>query len=73
MLHVFQEPLVTGKNCVRGDKSDPIVDLRNLDSFEENFYLVSVEKNNNKLSTIHMWKMTIASSSLGSATSAESM
>lgn len=73
LLHVFQEPLVTGKNCVRGDKNDPIVDLRHLDSFEENFFLVSLEKNSNKVSTIHMWKMTIASSSLGSPGPGESM
>lgn len=70
---MFQEPLVTGKNCVRGEKNDPIVDLRHLDSFEENFFLVSLEKNTNKTSTLHMWMMTIASSSLGRGASTESM
>jgi len=72
LLHVFQEPLVTGKNCVRGEKNDPIVDLRNLDSFEENFFLVSMEKTSNRTSTLHMWKMTIVSSSLGTPTSENS-
>ena len=63
LLHVFQEQLLTGKMS-KGDTSstmEPIVDLRNLGSFEELFYLVVLEKNNDPGSTIHMWKMTIAS------------
>ena len=37
------------------------MDLRNLGSFEELFYLVVLEKNKDCGSTLHMWKMTIAS------------
>jgi len=64
---VFQEPLVTGKSTIRGDKRDPIVDLRNIGSFEENFFLVVLGKNVDKTSTLHMWKITIASSTQGAA------
>ena len=63
LLHVFQEQLLTGK-VSKGDNSsgmEPIVDLRNLGSFEELFYLVVLEKNKDCGSTLHMWKMTIAS------------
>ena len=63
LLHVFQEQLLTGKMS-KGDTAstmEAIVDLRNLGSFEELFYLVVLEKNKDSGSTVHMWKMTIAS------------
>ena len=63
LLHVFQEQLLTGKMS-KGDTAstmEAIVDLRNLGSFEELFYLVVMEKNKDSGSTVHMWKMTIAS------------
>ena len=63
LLHVFQEQLLTGK-ISKGDNSstmEPIVDLRNLGSFEELFYLVVLVKNKDSGSILHMWKMTIAS------------
>ncbi|XP_052793147.1 dmX-like protein 2 isoform X3 [Mya arenaria] len=66
LLHVFQEPLVTGKSSVKGDKKDPIVDLRHIGSFEETFFLVVLGKNADYSSTLHMWKITIASSMMGS-------
>ncbi|XP_060557818.1 dmX-like protein 2 isoform X5 [Ruditapes philippinarum] len=70
LLHVFQEPLVTGKSSVRGESNiDPIVDLRNIGSFEENFFLVGLEKLQEGGSTLHMWKITISSAQIGSAIS----
>ncbi|KAK6180445.1 hypothetical protein SNE40_012599 [Patella caerulea] len=64
LLHVFQEQLVTGKmgNMDSGGANmEAIVDLRNLGSFEENFYLVVLEKLLEGGSMLHMWKITISS------------
>ena len=69
LLHVFQEPLVTGKSSVKGGKKDPIVDLRNIGSFEENFFLILLGKNSDHSSTIHMWRITMASSTVDNAQS----
>ncbi|XP_041373660.1 dmX-like protein 2 isoform X2 [Gigantopelta aegis] len=71
LLHVFQEQLVTGKmaSSETSFNMEAIVDLRNLSSFEENFFLVVLEKINSGGSMIHMWKITI-SSQLGSQANA---
>ncbi|XP_071118494.1 dmX-like protein 2 isoform X1 [Haliotis cracherodii] len=64
LLHVFQEQLVTGRfssGDLGGPNMEAIVDLRNMSSFEENFYLVVLERNVSGGSMLHMWKITISS------------
>ncbi|XP_069136751.1 dmX-like protein 2 [Argopecten irradians] len=61
LLHVFQEQLVTGRPSNNPNGMEAIVDLRESGSFSENFYLVVLERNKDKGSTIHMWKINIAS------------
>ncbi|XP_033750320.1 dmX-like protein 2 [Pecten maximus] len=61
LLHVFQEQLVTGRPSNSTNGMEAIVDLRESGSFSENFYLVVLERNKDKGSTIHMWKINIAS------------
>lgn len=65
LLHVFQEQLLTGKVPVDSslENMEAFVDLRNLTSFEEHFYLVLLEKSKSGGSILHMWKITIASHS----------
>ncbi|KAL3867333.1 hypothetical protein ACJMK2_044544 [Sinanodonta woodiana] len=69
LLHVFQEQLMIEKSS-KGDKSamEPVVDLRNLSSFEEHFYLVVLEKASFGGSILHMWKITVSSSADSSTT-----
>ncbi|ESO86706.1 hypothetical protein LOTGIDRAFT_235301 [Lottia gigantea] len=63
LLHVFQEQLVTGKMSSHdaATMGGAIVDLRNVGVFEENFYLVVLEKMVEGGSVLHMWKITISS------------
>lgn len=66
LLHVFQEQLLTGKVPIDStmENLEAFVDLRNLASFEEHFYLVLLEKSKHGGSVLHMWKITIASHSV---------
>ncbi|GFS07033.1 DmX-like protein 2 [Elysia marginata] len=59
LLHVYQEQLITGKES--GGESEAVVDLSGQSTFDENFYLVVVEKNPDKGCILHMWKITIDS------------
>lgn len=76
LLHVFQEPLVAdhrSKNLSQtslgangfGDSLSAYVDLSSMANFEENFYLVVLERLTSKMgdegSRLHMWKITISS------------
>ncbi|KAL8625455.1 hypothetical protein ACOMHN_018600 [Nucella lapillus] len=76
LLHVFQEALVVdqrGHNMSHssfgasgfGDTMSSFVDLSSLSSFEENFYLVVLERLSSKMgdegSRLHMWKITASS------------
>ncbi|XP_023930909.1 dmX-like protein 2 [Lingula anatina] len=68
LLHIFQEQMVTGRlppsHSDHADQAnqEAFVDLRYLSMFEENFYLVVVEKvPSEHHSVIHMWKIVIAS------------
>ncbi|GFT55167.1 dmX-like protein 2 [Nephila pilipes] len=71
LLHVFQEQLISsspqGKNLREASNISlvqpdlqAIVDLRHSSVFEEPFYLVILEKQEDK-SVLHMWKIVIAS------------
>ena len=70
-LHVFQEQLITGyrnsqfslneKNIgLLENEMDAMVDLQKNADFEEPFYLVVLEKTR-KGTTIHQWRIVIAS------------
>ena len=70
MINVFQEQLVTGQKTSRqsskGQKgkdsaSEPMVNLVNVSTFEEHFYLVVVEKLASGASVLHMWQIVLAS------------
>ena len=70
MINVFQEQLVTGQKTSRqspkGQKrkesvSEPMVNLVNVTTFEEHFYLVVVEKLASGASVLHMWQIVLAS------------
>ena len=69
LMHVFQEQLITarGQRVAQHDlaahqRREPQVDLQNVVTFEEHFYLVVVEKLQNKGgSVLHMWRVVIAS------------
>nr|XP_042903510.1 dmX-like protein 2 [Parasteatoda tepidariorum] len=71
LLHVFQEQLLSSCPMRRNRMAassisfvqpdlQAIVDLRHNSNFEEPFYLVILEKQDNR-SVIHMWKIVIAS------------
>ncbi|XP_055931190.1 dmX-like protein 2 isoform X2 [Argiope bruennichi] len=71
LLHVFQEQLISSSPHRRNAKEasnislvqpdlQAIVDLRHSSVFEEPFYLVVLEKQEEK-SVLHMWKIIIAS------------
>ena len=68
MINVFQEQLVTGQKTSRQsgkgrstDNSEPIVNLANVTTFEEYFYLVVVEKSTSGASVLHMWQIVLSS------------
>ena len=79
LIHVFQEQLITGSRSNNLDHSgqnniEALVNLQNVTSFEENFYLVVVEKvppvgcdhygnspDHPGSSVVHMWRIVIAS------------
>lgn len=70
LLHVFQSQLVTGeRGNIGNEKGDlglmendmgAMVDLQTNSEFEEPFYLVVLERTVQG-TTIHMWKLVIAS------------
>ncbi|KAI5722725.1 hypothetical protein M8J76_012674 [Diaphorina citri] len=73
-LHVFQEQLITGERHVEHTTEGapgahigltethkgPMVDLQTAAEFEEPFYLVVLERTNQG-TTVHMWRLVIAS------------
>ncbi|KAH9503228.1 DmX-like protein 1 [Bulinus truncatus] len=59
LLHVYQEQIITGID--KKGSSEAVVDLSGQHTFDENFYLVVVEKNPEGGSNLHMWKITIDS------------
>ncbi|GFO28212.1 Dmx-like protein 2 [Plakobranchus ocellatus] len=59
LLHVYQEQLITGRES--GGESEAVVDLSGQSTFDENFFLVVVEKDADKGCVLHMWKITIDS------------
>ena len=66
MIHVFQDQLITGQESLQSGfksqaKMEPIVDLQNMKTFEEHFYLVVIEKLPNGTSVLHMWRIVISS------------
>jgi len=79
LIHVFQEQLMTGSRSSNLDhygqnNIEALVNLQNVTSFEENFYLVVVEKvppagcdyignspDHPGSSVVHMWRIVIAS------------
>ncbi|XP_076465247.1 dmX-like protein 2 isoform X2 [Babylonia areolata] len=76
LLHVFQEALVVDHRSQNlshapfgasgfGDTMSAFVDLSSLLTFEENFYLVVLERLSSKMgdegSRLHMWKITASS------------
>ncbi|XP_063708500.1 dmX-like protein 2 isoform X2 [Culicoides brevitarsis] len=73
-LHVFQEQLITGKKTEKtthlnevpvgliNSKMEAMVDLQRDVMFEEPFYIVILEKTQDG-TTIHMWRLVIASHS----------
>ncbi|XP_070175544.1 dmX-like protein 2 isoform X2 [Littorina saxatilis] len=76
LLHVFQEPLVADYRSQNqsqasfgatgfGDTMSAYVDLSSMSNFEENFYLVVLERLTSKMgdegSRLHMWKITTSS------------
>lgn len=66
LLHVYQEQLITGTEAYHSDGA--FIDLRNLQSFEEKFYLVVLEKSADGLSFLHMWEIIISSLQTGKLT-----
>ncbi|XP_023230378.1 dmX-like protein 2 [Centruroides sculpturatus] len=75
LLHIFQEQLITGyKSPLKMHVDDEsqkmglfepdlqaVVDLRHSSVFEEPFYLVVLEKEENGDSVLHMWRILISS------------
>uniref|UniRef100_T1IMB2 RAVE complex protein Rav1 C-terminal domain-containing protein n=1 Tax=Strigamia maritima TaxID=126957 RepID=T1IMB2_STRMM len=67
LLHVFQEQLITGErndvlsNNIMDAGLGAMVDLQQSSIFEEPFYLVVIEKDQSGGSTLHMWRIVIAS------------
>ncbi|XP_055901191.1 dmX-like protein 2 isoform X3 [Biomphalaria glabrata] len=59
LLHVYQEQIITGVD--NKGTSEAVVDLSGQHTFDENFYIVVVEKNPEGGSNLHMWKITIDS------------
>ncbi|CAL1529694.1 unnamed protein product [Lymnaea stagnalis] len=59
LFHVFQEQLITGEDTERS--TEAVVDLSAQHTFDENFFLVVLEKSSEGGSTLHMWKITIDS------------
>ncbi|XP_022257757.1 dmX-like protein 2 isoform X5 [Limulus polyphemus] len=78
LLHVFQEQLIIGDNIMSKYSSgmegkgmglvepnlQAVIDLQHSSVFEEPFYLVVLEKNDEGLSVLHMWRLIIASQSV---------
>ncbi|CAH1797131.1 unnamed protein product [Owenia fusiformis] len=65
LLHVFQQQLVSGGSSHNGISSkEAIVDLRNVASFQEDFYLLVLEKAGDGGSLVHMWRIIIASDNI---------
>ena len=66
-IHIFQDQLVTGQRSSSRDiggqpsSMEPVVDLQTLTVFEENFFLVVIEKMSNGASVLHMWRIVISS------------
>ncbi|XP_064619402.1 dmX-like protein 1 isoform X3 [Lineus longissimus] len=65
-LHIFQDQMITGQKNMKYDTNgqaqmEAIIDLRNITIFEENFFLVVIEKLNNGGSVLHMWRIIISS------------
>ncbi|XP_035825075.1 dmX-like protein 2 [Aplysia californica] len=59
LLHVYQEQLITGEE---GDNvTEAVVDLSGQQTFDENFFLVVLEKPPGAGTVLHMWKLTIDS------------
>ncbi|KAL0271823.1 UNVERIFIED_CONTAM: hypothetical protein PYX00_008798 [Menopon gallinae] len=85
-LHVFQEQLITGERCEvisDGTKMSPelglmetqlgaMVDLQQSAVFEEPFYIVVLERTGNG-TTVHMWRLVIASQPANSEMSGSMM
>ncbi|XP_064608806.1 dmX-like protein 2 isoform X2 [Liolophura sinensis] len=66
LLHVFQEQLIVGRhsnktNHTQPPSLEPMVDLHNMASFDEQFYLVVLEGLTEGGSMLHMWKIIISS------------
>ncbi|XP_076252311.1 rabconnectin-3 alpha isoform X2 [Rhynchophorus ferrugineus] len=60
-LHVFQEQLITGeRSSTKTSSQDAMVDLQQCSVFEEPFYIVLLDSNDQH-TVIHMWKLTISS------------
>jgi len=60
LLHVYQGQLISDPTMDSGNEG-AFIDLRNLDSFEEKFYLVVIEKGADNQSYLHMWEIIISS------------
>lgn len=56
---MYQEQLITGEESEGA--TEAVVDLSGQHTFDENFYLVVVQKVPEGGSTLHMWKITIDS------------
>ncbi|XP_059145859.1 dmX-like protein 2 isoform X3 [Physella acuta] len=59
LLHVYQEQLITGEDAE--GSIEAVVDLSSQHTFDENFYLLVLEKVETNGSLLHMWKITIDS------------
>ncbi|XP_030754716.1 dmX-like protein 2 isoform X2 [Sitophilus oryzae] len=60
-LHVYQEQLITGqRSSTKSTNQDAMVDLQQCSVFEEPFYIVLLDCNDQH-TIIHMWKLTISS------------
>jgi hypothetical protein len=58
--------MITGQKNLKYDTNgqlhmEAIIDLRNITIFEENFFLVVIEKLNHGGSVLHMWRIVISS------------
>ena len=71
MINVFQEQLVTGQKTASSQSSEekerggssstePMVNLVHVNTFEEYFYLVVVEKTASGTSVLHMWRIKLS-------------
>lgn len=66
-MHVFQEQLILGQksgdlDSEKQNSMEALVDLQHTAIFEEQFYLVVIEKQHSTgQSVLHMWKLIISS------------